>query len=104
VAAGSVVSIFGSGLGPLTALTGTLQTSTTLATQLGQTQVLFNNTSAALYYVQDSQINAQVPYESAGHTTVKVDVRLNGIAVGSITIPIAPAAPPGMAVPVPLSP
>jgi uncharacterized protein (TIGR03437 family) len=93
VAAGSILSIFGSGLGPLVALTAALQSPTTLATQLGETQVLFDNTPAALYYAQDSQINAQVPYETAGHTTVKVEVRLNGIAIGSTSIPIAAAAP-----------
>ena len=93
VAAGSILSIFGSGLGPLMALTATLQSPTTLATQLGDTQVLFDNTPAALYYAQDSQINAQVPYETAGHTTVKVEIRLKGIAIGSTSIPIAAAAP-----------
>ena len=93
VAAGSILSIFGSGLGPLVALTATLQSPTTLTTQLGDTQVLFDNTPAALYYAQDSQINAQVPYETAGRTTVKLQVRLNGIVVGSTSIPIAAAAP-----------
>jgi uncharacterized protein (TIGR03437 family) len=93
VAPGSVVSIFGSGLGPLSALTGTLQASSIIASQLGDTQVFFDNTPAALFYVQDSQINAQVPFETAGRTTVKMDVRIKGLSVGSTSIPIASAAP-----------
>jgi uncharacterized protein (TIGR03437 family) len=93
VAPGSVISIFGSGLGPLTALTATLQSPTVLATQLGDTQVLFDNTPAALFYVQDSQINAQVPFETAGRTTVKMDVRVKGLSIGSAGVPIAAAAP-----------
>jgi uncharacterized protein (TIGR03437 family) len=88
-----VVSIFGSRLGPLDALTATLQSASTLANQLGDTQVFFDNTPGALFYAQDSQINAQVPFEVAGRTAVKVEVRVKGLAVGSVTIPIASAAP-----------
>ena len=93
VAPGSIVSIFGSGLGPLTGLPETLASPTLLATRLGQTQVMFDGTPAALYYIQDSQINAQVPFETAGRTTVKLQVLVNGITVGSASIPIAAAAP-----------
>ena len=93
VAPGSVVSIFGSGLGPLTAVTASLDKPGILASQLGDTQVLFDNTPAALFYVQDSQINAQVPFETAGRTTVKMEVRVKGAAVGSASIPMAAAAP-----------
>ena len=100
VAPGSTISVFGSGLGPLTALTAALQApeassqaSTTLATKLGDTQVLFDGTPAALFYVQDSQINAQVPFETAGRTAVKMEVRIQGVAVGTAIVTIAPAAP-----------
>ncbi len=93
VASGSIISLFGSGLGPLNALTATLQSPTILATQLGQTKVLFDNTPAALFYVQDSQINAQVPFETAGHSTVKMQVLVNGITIGSTSVSIAAAAP-----------
>ena len=93
VAPGSIISIFGSGLGPLNALTGTLQSPTILATQLGDTKVLFDNAPAALYYVQDSQINAQVPFETAGRTTVKMQVLLKNAAIASTSVPIAAAAP-----------
>jgi uncharacterized protein (TIGR03437 family) len=43
--------------------------------------------------VQDSQINAQVPFETAGKTTVKVQVQVKGLTVGSVNVPIAAAAP-----------
>jgi len=93
VAPGSVVSIFGAGLGPLEALTSTLVSPMTLSTQLGDTQVLFDGTPAALFYAQDSQVNAQIPFETAGRTTVKMEVRVKGLPVGSASIPMAPAAP-----------
>jgi uncharacterized protein (TIGR03437 family) len=93
VAPGSVISVFGAGLGPLDALTATLQSSTILANRLGDTQVFFDKTPAALFYVQDSQINAQVPFETAGRTTVKLDVRIRGASIGSANVPMAAAAP-----------
>jgi uncharacterized protein (TIGR03437 family) len=93
VAPGSVVSIFGSGLGPLDALTATLDTPTTIATQLGETQVLFDGVPAALFFVQDSQVNAQVPFECAGKTAVKLDVQVKKRSAGSANVSIAPAAP-----------
>lgn len=93
VVAGSIISIFGSGLGPLVGVAGTLQSPSMLATQLAQTQVLFDTTPAALFYAQDSQVNAQVPFETAGHTIVKMQVVVNGITVGSSNVSIASAAP-----------
>jgi uncharacterized protein (TIGR03437 family) len=93
IAPGSDISIFGSGLGPLTALTAALQGPMIIGTRLGDTQVFFDNTPAALFYVQDSQINAQVPFETAGRTTVKMEVRIKGLSIGSANVPIASASP-----------
>jgi len=93
VAPGSLISIFGSGLGPLTAIPGTLQSSGVLANQLGDTQVLFDGIPAALLLVQDSQINALVPFGVAGRAASKVEVRRLGSAIGSTSVPISPAAP-----------
>ncbi len=93
VAPGSTISIFGSGLGPLSPLQATLQSANVLATQLGDTQVLFDGTPAALFFAQDSQINAQVPFETAGRTTVTMEVCVKGLPIGSAPVPIAAAAP-----------
>ena len=93
VAPGSLISIFGSGLGPLMAIPGTLQSPGVLANQLGDTQVLFDGIPGALLLVQDSQINAVVPFEVAGRMASKVEVRRSGLAIGSTTVPIAAVAP-----------
>jgi sugar lactone lactonase YvrE len=63
VAAGEIVSIFGAGIGPMTAAQGTLDSSGVLATEISGTRVLFDGFAAPLSYVQDTQVNTQVPYE-----------------------------------------
>ena len=69
LAPGEIVSIFGLGIGPVTPVNGAVDSSGALPTQLAQTQVLFGGQPAPLFYVQDSQITAQAPYEIAGATT-----------------------------------
>lgn len=93
VAPGEIVSIFGLGIGPVTPASGTLNASGALPTELAQTQVLFNGQAAPLFYVQDSQINAQAPYEIAGNTTVSVQVIYQGQSSGTVTVPVAASAP-----------
>ena len=68
LAPGEIFSIFGSGIGPQTAVAGAYDSSGMLSTMLGTVQVLFNSTPAPLFYAQFQQINAQVPYEMAGQT------------------------------------
>ncbi len=79
LAPGEIVSIFSSagGLGPDTAASGVYDANGMLSTTLGGVQVLLNGTAAPLFYVQANQINAQVPYEMAGQTSVQVQVTLS---------------------------
>lgn len=93
VAPGEIVSIFGTGLGPVTAAGGSLDSTGILANQVAQTQVLFDGTPAPLFYVQDGQINAQTPYEIAGKATVDVEVFFQDISRGKATVPVAASAP-----------
>ena len=57
VSAGSMVAIFGSNFGPAMPAN-----SVPLPTDLGGTQVFFNNIPAPLFYVSSTQLVAQVPY------------------------------------------
>ncbi len=60
IAAGSLISIFGSGL----ASGLTVASSVTLSTSLGDVgSVTINGQAAPLAFVSDSQINAQIPWE-----------------------------------------
>jgi uncharacterized protein (TIGR03437 family) len=89
---GEIFTIYGSGIGPATGLSGVLD-SGMMATTLGNTQVLFNNTPAPLYYVQSQQINAQVPYEMAGQAAAQVQVIYNGETVMNEPVSLVAASP-----------
>lgn len=93
IAPGAIVSIFGTGLGPVAAAGGILQPNGILSAQIADTQVLFDGRPAALFYVQESQINAQTPYETAGQTTTQIEVLYKGTSRGRTTVSLAAAAP-----------
>ena len=60
IAPGEVISIFGSGMGPMTPLAAT-PLNRSFPTSLGGVQVLANGTPIPLLYVSASQINAEIP-------------------------------------------
>jgi len=93
VVAGEIVSIFGIGLGPITAAQGTLNSAGVLAAEISGTRVLFAGFPGPLFYAQDTQVNAQVPYEIAGNSTIEVEVFFQGVSGGKITVPVADTAP-----------
>jgi uncharacterized protein (TIGR03437 family) len=75
VSPGEIVSIFGAGMGPVSALTLQLDSTGNVSTSLGGVQVLFNGTPAPLAYVSATQINCVVPYEIVGLLTPSVQVK-----------------------------
>ena len=93
VAPGEIVSIFGTGIGPTEGASATLDSSGAVTTGLGGTTALFGGIAAPLFYSQDSQVNAQVPYEMTPGDTVEVEILYNGQSRGKATVSIAPAAP-----------
>jgi len=93
VAPGEVVTIFGAGLGPNTGIAGALDASGLLASAAGGTAVLFNGVAAPVLYAQAGQITVQVPYAVAQFTVTSVAVQFNGQPAGSLTLPVAAAAP-----------
>src|SRR5581483_2415238 len=90
---GEAVAIFGSNLGPHIALGAELDSSGKLATNVGCVQVTFDGTPAPLFYESDAQINAIVPYEVAGKSTVNVVVTYNGASSSAFSIKIGSAGP-----------
>ena len=88
---GEVLSIFGTGIGPIVPLTAKLDASGRISTGLGNVSVIFFNGGlseyyAPLIYVSQTQINCVVPYEVASWSTAYVQVGY----VGSWFIPAAP--------------
>ena len=91
IAPGEVISIFGINLGPATAVT--TNTSVDFPALLSDTQVLFDNIPAAMWYTSATQINAIVPYEIAGRASTLMQVLYKGTPSSSLNLQIAAAAP-----------
>ncbi len=90
VAAGSLVSIFGTNFGASSPLSAG---SLPLPTVLGDVKVLMGGTAAPLVYVSSTQINCQVPFELAGQSSAPVVVQSGGAPSAPITVQLAAAAP-----------
>ncbi len=93
VAPGSIVSLFGSGLGPLVGVRGSFDSPGVLAVQVAGTQVLFDGKAAPLFFVQDSQINALVPFATLGHEVAEVEVVYQSISRAKASLSLVDAAP-----------
>ncbi len=92
VAAGQIISIFGSQIGP--AVTMPLElVNGQVSNRLGNTRVLFDGTAATLLFASNGQINAIVPCNVAGKTSVKVQVESNGAWTNVVTLPVFATMP-----------
>jgi uncharacterized protein (TIGR03437 family) len=89
LAPGGLISIYGDRLAE-----DTLQApSTPLPTQLVDTEVIIADQKAPLYYVDQHQVNAIVPYGLNVNTTQQVLVRRGTTYGGPVNIDMAPAQP-----------
>jgi uncharacterized protein (TIGR03437 family) len=96
VAPGMAISIFGTGLGPQTAVSfATPAAGGTVATTLGGTQVLFDGNPAPILYTSNLQVNALVPFELANKTSTVLQVSYGGETSAGFTLPVV-AAEPGL--------
>jgi uncharacterized protein (TIGR03437 family) len=95
VAPGGIISIYGSNFNSSSGshAGGVSATSAPLPTIIGSTQVLINSVFAPLYYVDSSQVNAQVPWEVTGASYLTVQVMVNGLPSNLSTVALAPNAP-----------
>jgi len=80
VAPGEIVTISGSGLGPVSPLGLELDPDGKVGTWLGGVSVSFNGYLAPLVYASATQINCVVPYEIDGAASVQVQVNYSGQA------------------------
>jgi len=88
VAPGSIFSVFGSQLSPVTASASAVP----LPISISGVAVLVNGISAPLYYVSPGQLNVQIPYETTTHGPVTLSVNNNG-QVATQSFQVTPAAP-----------
>lgn len=92
IAPGEVISIYGLHLGPAAPVFAAFDENGFLPTSLGGMQVTINNTAAPVIYVSDQQINAIVPLEASGPTTV-MRVSFKSAALPDFRVAVDPAIP-----------
>ncbi|MEO8369622.1 MAG: IPT/TIG domain-containing protein [Candidatus Solibacter sp.] len=90
VSPGALATIFGTGLANSVFLADDGFTWPTTAKQV---TVRVNGVNSPLYYVSPTQINFQVPWETAVSGTANVSVLFNGAASNTVAVPVATAAP-----------
>lgn len=83
ISPGELVTIYGSGLGPVQPVSLTLDSNNVALKNLGGTQVTFNGTAAPIIYTSNSQVNVVVPYGVSNLPVVSIAVSYNGIAAGN---------------------
>jgi uncharacterized protein (TIGR03437 family) len=93
VAAGEIVSIFGTGLGPVDPASPPAAVNGSIPRELAGVQVLFNGHAAALFFVQQNQINLQVPYSIGATQTVEIQVMVNGVLRARSSAGVAGSSP-----------
>jgi uncharacterized protein (TIGR03437 family) len=91
VAPGEIIFVGGNGF----AVAGTNLTPLTgpIPTELGSTQMFFDNTPAPLLLVQPGLLKVIVPYEIAGQTTTLVRVVSSSVPSQVVTLPVAVTNP-----------
>jgi uncharacterized protein (TIGR03437 family) len=93
VSPGMIVTVFGSGLGPVGLEPARLNSGGFVQKALEGTKVLFDGVTAPVLYTSSTQIAAVVPYPVAGRSATSMVVEYNGIRSNPVTVPVSPAAP-----------
>lgn len=94
VAAGEIVTIYGTLVGPTDLKTLDLNADRSGVTNsLAGTRVLFNDIAAPMIFTSDRQVAAVAPYSIANLQAVDVRVEFQGTASDPVTMPVANSAP-----------
>jgi uncharacterized protein (TIGR03437 family) len=88
-----MVSIFGTSIGPADPAFLKLDAAGNVSSSLSGVTVSFGGHAAPLTYVSATQINAVVPYEIAGASTISVAVTYNGQTSNQPSLQLTATAP-----------
>ncbi|HWB99883.1 MAG TPA: SBBP repeat-containing protein, partial [Bryobacteraceae bacterium] len=95
VAAGEILTLYGSGLGPQEGIGGEFDASGHLPTTLGETTVYFGGVPCPLLYVQDRQVNVIAPVDLQPGATTAIVLRASAGWSLTTEMPVV-AADPGI--------
>jgi len=90
---GEIITLFGQNIGPATPYYFTLGSDGKASTDLGGAQVLFDGIAAPLIYASATQINAIVPYETAGRAIINISASFNGANIPAGGVAVTDASP-----------
>ncbi len=93
IAPGEVITIYPSNAGPQTLVTAALTADRRVATLIGATRVLFDDTPAPMVYTVAGQMSLVVPYAVRDKTFTRIVVEYNGVKSRPTVVPVAAVAP-----------
>jgi uncharacterized protein (TIGR03437 family) len=93
IAPGTIVAVFGSGLGPATIASGTVSAALMVETDAGGAQVLFDGVPAPVLWARQDVIAAVVPYYSSLKASTHVQVEYQGRRSDPLEIPVSATSP-----------
>jgi uncharacterized protein (TIGR03437 family) len=93
VSPGDIISLYGTGLGPVAGVGAQLDSSGKIATKLAGMQVTCDGIPAPLLYVGANQINAVVPFGVSGKPSISVQVTSPTASTPSLELTVVPAYP-----------
>jgi trimeric autotransporter adhesin len=92
IAPGSIVTIFGTNLGPPTATAGQYAAGV-LTTSLAGAQIAFDGVAAPILYLSSTQASVVAPMELSGKKQTGIQVSLNGLQSTAVQVNVAEIAP-----------
>jgi uncharacterized protein (TIGR03437 family) len=93
VSPGEIVTVFGSGIGPITLAASHVNALGALDTLIADTQVYFDDIPAPIVYTRNDQVSAIVPYAVQDRATTKVQIEYRGVRSPAVELKVVPAAP-----------
>lgn len=92
LAPGEIASLYGGALGPAEGLSST-PSAGRIPRSLAGVTLSVDDLPAPLFYVSSGQVNFLVPFEVAGHASVRLSVAVDGLVSEQATLPVLDAAP-----------
>ncbi len=93
VSPGSMITAFGSNLGPSSPSTAKLNGQGRVDTELNGTIVLFDGQAVPLLYVAAGQVNASAPYGLGDAGSISVEISVRGRLSNPIVLPVQATSP-----------
>ena len=92
-AAGQLISIYGTQLGPASGSGLQLGPGDVVTNSNSGTQVLFDGTAAPIIYTSATQVNAAIPCAVAGQSSTQMVIEYMGAQSAPLTVALSPSAP-----------